>query len=251
MKWIYLTSFTSYSSRSSSSRLNATRHFFFRTSLYCKHTRVYLSLPGLISTQRLPVSRWLDPPWIIYGANQLINPRAERKQNSFPGNVRQLSGKLSVFYRRLRTLKAKHNIVSRWQDNKQHLGCSVGSFCILLLFFLSLALVALLHLLPCPMWAFRCVCVCVCWVTMSAEPQHDMRDATRHSEQNYINDSAVPGPLWKADREEAKREMDRLRVWRRLWKRERGHLPVFHEAQMRSLFDWISKNWTKHEFALN
>lgn len=43
---------------------------------------------------------------------------------------------------------------------------------------------------------------------MSAEPQHDMRDATRHSGQNYINHSAVPGPLWKTDRKEAKREME-------------------------------------------
>lgn len=43
---------------------------------------------------------------------------------------------------------------------------------------------------------------------MSAEQQHDMRDDTRHSEQNYINDSAVPGPLWKTDRKEAKREME-------------------------------------------
>lgn len=38
------------------------RYFFPRTSLYCKHQRVYLSLPRSISTRSLSASRWLDPP---------------------------------------------------------------------------------------------------------------------------------------------------------------------------------------------
>lgn len=38
------------------------RYSFPRTSLYCKHQRVYLSLPRSISTRSLSASRWLDPP---------------------------------------------------------------------------------------------------------------------------------------------------------------------------------------------
>lgn len=133
------------------------RYFFFRTSLYCKHQRVYLSLPRLISTQSLSASRWLDPPWIIYGNNQLINLRAERKQNSFPGNVRQLSGKLSVLYTRLRNSRSNTTLCQGDRTTKELLDCFF-----LLLFsltpFFGLALVTLLHLLSCPKCAFQCVC---------------------------------------------------------------------------------------------